>query len=140
MVDALAASSGLSVVRENDAACAAIGQFWVGRLSAAQSFATLYMATGFGCGIVEHGALARGASSNVGEIGHMVVEVDGPPCWCGSRGCLEMLAAPRRVISSLWPIRRWPPDSSCQGPRPTSDATSRPSDAPPRRATPPARP
>ncbi|GAA2073869.1 hypothetical protein GCM10009840_04070 [Pseudolysinimonas kribbensis] len=99
MVDALAASSGLSVVRENDAACAAIGQFWVGRLSAAQSFATLYMATGFGCGIVEHGALARGASSNVGEIGHMVVEVDGPPCWCGSRGCLEMLAAPRRVIS-----------------------------------------
>ncbi|GAA2078562.1 ROK family transcriptional regulator [Pseudolysinimonas kribbensis] len=102
--DALAASSGLPVVRENDAACAAIGQFWVGRLSASQDFATLYMATGFGCGIVEHGSLARGASSNVGEIGHMVLEVDGPPCWCGSRGCLEMLAAPRRVISDAMAV------------------------------------
>jgi predicted NBD/HSP70 family sugar kinase len=56
------------------------------------------MANGFGCGLVIRGSLFRGASSNVGEIGHMVVEEDGPPCWCGSRGCLEMLAAPSRIV------------------------------------------
>jgi predicted NBD/HSP70 family sugar kinase len=39
-----------------------------------------------------------GASLNAGEIGHMIVDVNGPDCWCGSRGCLEMLAAPRSVV------------------------------------------
>jgi predicted NBD/HSP70 family sugar kinase len=96
--EALESASGLAVVRENDAACAALGQFWVGRIPATQDFAALYMATGFGCGIVAHGTLARGASSNVGEIGHMIIDVNGPDCWCGAKGCLEMLAAPRSVV------------------------------------------
>jgi predicted NBD/HSP70 family sugar kinase len=96
--EALEAASGLPVVRENDAACAALGQFWVGRIPATQDFAAVYMANGFGCGIVSHGALARGASSNVGEIGHMIIDVNGPDCWCGAKGCLEMLAAPRSVV------------------------------------------
>jgi predicted NBD/HSP70 family sugar kinase len=96
--EALERATGFAVVRENDAACAALGRFWVGRIPATQGLATLYMATGFGCGIVIGGSLYRGASSNVGEIGHMVVDYDGPACWCGSRGCLEMLAAPRAVV------------------------------------------
>ncbi|HEY2555993.1 MAG TPA: ROK family protein [Diaminobutyricibacter sp.] len=96
--ESLEAATGMPVVRENDAACAALGQFWAGRIAATQDFATVYMATGFGCGIMVQGALARGASSNVGEIGHMVLQSDGPPCWCGSRGCLEMLAAPRSIV------------------------------------------
>jgi pimeloyl-ACP methyl ester carboxylesterase len=78
---ALESASGLAVIRENDAACAALGQFWVGRIPATQDFAALYMASGFGCGIVARGGLARGASSNVGEIGHMIVDVNGPDCW-----------------------------------------------------------
>jgi predicted NBD/HSP70 family sugar kinase len=41
----------------------------------------------------------RGSSSNVGEIGHMVLDIDGPDCWCGGQGCLESLAAPARVVS-----------------------------------------
>src|SRR5206468_2450450 len=45
-------------------------------------------------------SVARGASSNVGEIGHLVVDIDGPQCWCGDRGCLEMLAAPRAVVAA----------------------------------------
>jgi predicted NBD/HSP70 family sugar kinase len=102
--DALEHETGFAVVRENDAACAALGQFWVGRVPATQDFATLYMANGFGCGLVIRGSLFRGASSNVGEIGHMVVEEDGPPCWCGSRGCLEMLAAPKRIVRDAFDI------------------------------------
>jgi predicted NBD/HSP70 family sugar kinase len=87
------------VVRDNDAACAALGQFWIGRIPATQDFGTLYMSTGFGMGLMVDGRISRGASSNVGEIGHMVVDIDGPECWCGSRGCLEAVAAPRAIVA-----------------------------------------
>lgn len=96
--EALEGASGLTVILENDSACAALGEFWAGRIPATQDFATLYMATGIGCGIVIDGKIYGGASSNAGEIGHMVVDANGPDCWCGSRGCLEVLAAPRSVV------------------------------------------
>jgi predicted NBD/HSP70 family sugar kinase len=94
----LSAAADLPVVVENDSTCAAIGEFWVGRIPASADFATVYMATGFGLGLVTNGDIYRGSSSNVGEIGHMILDVNGPPCWCGSRGCLEMLAAPARIV------------------------------------------
>jgi predicted NBD/HSP70 family sugar kinase len=94
----LSAATKLPVVVENDSTCAAIGEFWVGRIAASADFATVYMATGFGLGLVTKGDVYRGSSSNVGEIGHMVLDVNGPDCWCGSRGCLEVLAAPRRIV------------------------------------------
>ncbi|BDI23699.1 ROK family transcriptional regulator [Herbiconiux sp. L3-i23] len=97
--EALESLISLPVVRDNDAACAALGQFWVGRIPATQDFATLYMSRGFGLGLMIGGSVNRGASSNIGEIGHMVVDIDGPDCWCGSNGCLEMLAAPRAIIA-----------------------------------------
>jgi len=100
LAEALEPRIGLTVVRDNDAACAALGQYWAGRVPATQDFATLYMANGFGLGLMVGGSIARGASSNVGEIGHMVVDVDGPDCWCGAQGCLEMLAAPRAVVAA----------------------------------------
>jgi predicted NBD/HSP70 family sugar kinase len=95
----LEARLGLPVVRDNDAACAALGQFWAGRMSATEDFATLYMSAGFGLGIMHAGSVARGASSNVGEVGHMVIDVNGPDCWCGSRGCLEIIAGPRAIVA-----------------------------------------
>ena len=98
--DTLSQATGLPVVVENDSTCAAIGEFWVGRIPASADFATVYMATGFGLGLVTNGDVYRGSSSNVGEIGHLVLEFDGPPCWCGSRGCLEMLAAPARIVAA----------------------------------------
>jgi predicted NBD/HSP70 family sugar kinase len=88
----------LPVVVENDSTCAAMGEFWVGRIPASADFAAVYMATGFGLGLVTNGDIYRGSSSNVGEIGHMVLDVNGPDCWCDSRGCLEMLAAPKRIV------------------------------------------
>jgi predicted NBD/HSP70 family sugar kinase len=56
------------------------------------------MAAGFGLGLVTNGDVYRGSSSNVGEIGHMVLDVNGPHCWCGGQGCLESLAAPAAVV------------------------------------------
>jgi predicted NBD/HSP70 family sugar kinase len=95
---ALEAASGFTVILENDAACAALGEFWAGRIPATQDFATLYMATGIGVGMVIKGSVYGGTSSNAGEIGHMIIDINGPDCWCGSRGCLEMLAAPLSVV------------------------------------------
>ncbi|SDR99260.1 ROK family transcriptional regulator [Microlunatus soli] len=96
--DALGAATGLPVVIDNDSTCAAIGEYWTGRSPASEDFATLYLATGFGLGLVIDGDAYRGASSNVGEIGHLVLDVHGPPCWCGNNGCLEALAAPLRIV------------------------------------------
>lgn len=98
--DVVEDATGLPTVRENDAACAALAQYWAGRIPATQDFATLYMTSGFGLGLMTGGTLSRGASSNVGEIGHMVLDVDGPECWCGARGCLEQLAAPRAIVDA----------------------------------------
>jgi len=101
-------ATGMPVILENDANCAALGQFWSSRVSTAHDFATIYMATGIGCGLLVNGDVYRGASSNAGEIGHLPLDVDGPECYCGSTGCLEVLAAPAAVVrnaredSELW--------------------------------------
>ena len=98
VLDTLSAEIDHPIVVENDSTCAAIGEFWAGRIPSANDFATVYMAAGFGLGLVTKGDVYRGSSSNVGEIGHMVLDVNGPLCWCGGRGCLESLAAPARVV------------------------------------------
>lgn len=94
----LSAATGLPVVIENDSTCAAIGEYWVGRIPASADVATIYLADGFGLGLVMSGDVYRGASANVGEIGHMVLQRNGPACWCGNRGCLEALAAPKAMV------------------------------------------
>lgn len=87
-----------SVTLEHDHVCAALGEFWVGRIPVTTDFVCFYAATGFGGGIVLEGEVYRGVSANAGEVGHMILERNGPPCWCGSHGCLEALAGPRTVI------------------------------------------
>lgn len=99
---ALHDATGMRVLLENDGNSAALGEFWSSRLPATQDFAVVYMANGIGCGIVIEGALYRGASGNVGELGHMTVDVNGAECFCGRRGCLEPLAAPLAVVKKAW--------------------------------------
>jgi len=96
----LARRTRLAVVRENDADCAALGEFWTSQGSA-RDFVVVYMSHGIGCGIVINGAIYRGASGNAGEIGHTNVDPKGLPCWCGSRGCLETVASPRAVVRNV---------------------------------------
>lgn len=100
LADALAAATGLPVMLENDATAAALGEYWSGAIGAHASFAALYMGTGIGAGVVIDGSVLRGVSSNAGEVGHVCLEVNGPPCWCGARGCVEVLAAPPRVVEN----------------------------------------
>ncbi|WP_371674518.1 ROK family transcriptional regulator [Streptomyces sp. NBC_00289] len=55
------------------------------------SFAYLHLGTGLGAGLVIGGALHRGARTGAGEFGHQVIQLDGPLCGCGNRGCIEAL-------------------------------------------------
>jgi predicted NBD/HSP70 family sugar kinase len=95
---ALEEATGLSVFLDNDATAAALGEYWSGGIEAGAMFAAIYMGSGLGAGIVLDGTALRGASSNAGEVGHICVQPDGPACWCGSRGCLEVLAGPARIV------------------------------------------
>jgi predicted NBD/HSP70 family sugar kinase len=95
---ALEAEVGLPVLLDNDATAAAIGEYWSGGIPTGSAFAALYMGTGIGAGIIVDGTVFRGASSNAGEVGHICVDADGPPCWCGGNGCVEALAGPAAVV------------------------------------------
>ncbi|MGW7280272.1 ROK family transcriptional regulator [Streptomyces sp. NPDC054844] len=60
-------------------------------VGAGGSFAYLHLGTGLGAGLVFGGGVHRGARTGAGEFGHQVVQLDGPPCTCGARGCIEAL-------------------------------------------------
>ncbi|MFF8376978.1 ROK family protein [Streptomyces sp. NPDC015661] len=87
--DELAARLGLPVVLDKDTNAAALGLAL--RPGAPGSFAYVHLGTGLGAGLVLGGAPLRGDRTGAGELGHQTVQLDGPPCGCGGRGCLEVL-------------------------------------------------
>ncbi|MET7320324.1 ROK family transcriptional regulator [Streptomyces sp. NPDC005549] len=94
--DALERRLGVPVVVDKDTNAAALG-LAVGGAGGGEggagsgSFAYLHLGTGLGAGLVFGGAVHRGARTGAGEFGHQVVQLDGPPCTCGARGCIEAL-------------------------------------------------
>ena len=85
----------MPVFVDNDANAMALGEyrFGAGRLpagrQAARCMIALTLGTGIGGGLVIDGKLYHGSKFSAAEVGHMVVELDGPRCACGSRGCIE---------------------------------------------------
>ncbi|MDN3310981.1 ROK family transcriptional regulator [Microbacterium oryzae] len=88
---------GLPVVVEKDTTAAALGELWSSPRPP-QNFAFVYLGTGAGAGIVLDGEVRRGASSNLGNIGHMSGDPNGPICPCGGRGCLSLTALPATLV------------------------------------------
>lgn len=91
---------GLPVVPGNDATAAALGEYWSGVVGGSSNFAAVYMGTGVGAGVLVNGVPYHGASGNSGELGHVCLDVDGPLCWCGGRGCVEAIAGPAAVVNA----------------------------------------
>ncbi|MEV5881876.1 ROK family transcriptional regulator [Streptomyces sp. NPDC052020] len=89
--DALARRLGVPVVVDKDTNAAALGLAVGGAGGAGCSFAYLHLGTGLGAGLVIGGSVHRGARTGAGEFGHQVIQLDGPPCTCGGRGCVEVL-------------------------------------------------
>ncbi len=96
----LAELLGFPVIVDNDASAAAVGEQWAGLGGSARSFVAVYMGAGIGAGLVINGEPYRGRTSNAGEIGHMSMDVDGEPCHCGNRGCLEAYSSPRAIVAA----------------------------------------
>ncbi|WP_307038130.1 ROK family transcriptional regulator [Arthrobacter sp. B3I4] len=97
--DALAAATGLTTLLDKDATAAAVAETWAGGPSGSGSFVFVYMGTGIGCGLVLNDEVLRGTSGNAGEIGHIMVDPDGPLCDCGRRGCVKSSAIPQVLVA-----------------------------------------
>lgn len=105
LVSMLRSRTGLEVYIINDATAAALGEKCYGAGRGVDNLVYLTVSTGIGGGIVANGELYCGADGLAGEIGHMIIQADGPECACGSHGCLESLASgtaiAREAISRL---------------------------------------
>jgi glucokinase len=89
----MAERHGLPVGIDNDANAAAIGEWQSGAARGARNVVMLTLGTGIGGGLILDGRPFRGATGRGAELGHVVIEYDGPPCRCGGRGHLEAIAA-----------------------------------------------
>lgn len=92
----LSARLGIVTQVENEANLAALAELWFA--DPGDNFLLVSGEIGVGAGIIIGGALYRGAHGRAGELGHVVVDPDGPACGCGSRGCLEQLAGQSALL------------------------------------------
>jgi glucokinase len=68
------------------------GEWLYGAGRGCDDLVCLFVGTGIGGGVVSAGRMLSGSSNTAGELGHITVDLHGPPCHCGNRGCLEALA------------------------------------------------
>ena len=81
------------VTIDNDATCALLAEVTMGAASGRRDVVLVTLGTGIGGGLLAGGVIQRGTNGFAGEMGHMVVDPDGPPCPCGRRGCWERFAS-----------------------------------------------
>jgi glucokinase len=92
---------GLPVFVENDANAAVLGVYETELSAKPKHVIGIFLGTGIGGGIILDGKLFSGFSGTAGEIGHMVIQVGGPKCNCGNRGCFEALASRTAIFRNL---------------------------------------
>ena len=85
---------------ENDANAAAWGEAIAGAAKGSKSSIMITLGTGVGGGIVSDGKVFKGFNSAAGELGHIVIEVDGRQCTCGRRGCWETYSSATGLIKT----------------------------------------
>jgi glucokinase len=90
--DRLQQGLGLPVVITNDVRAATWGEWLHGAGRGADDLICLFVGTGIGGGVVSGGRMLQGCTNTAGELGHVTVDLNGPTCTCGHRGCLEALA------------------------------------------------
>jgi predicted NBD/HSP70 family sugar kinase len=98
IVQVLKQRLSIPVYLDNGAKVQAIAEMLFGAGKGKTNIAVLLMGTGVGSGIIVDGKLFRGTYNNAGEIGHTTINIDGPVCRCGSRGCLEAYIGTNGII------------------------------------------
>ncbi|MEU0298385.1 ROK family protein [Streptomyces sp. NPDC006175] len=101
-----AATGGLPVTLVGDGVAMTAAEHWLGAARGYDNALCLVVSTGVGGGLVLGGKLHPGPSGNAGHIGHISVDLDGDPCPCGARGCVERIASgpniARRALENGW--------------------------------------
>jgi glucokinase len=93
LADRLERAFGVPAAIANDGDAAALAEHRFGAGRGVRHLLYLTVSTGIGGGVIIDGRLYRGERAWAGEVGHMVLKPDGPPCPCGRNGCLESLAS-----------------------------------------------
>ena len=96
---------------ENDANAAAYGEYIAGAGKGAQNFIAMTLGTGVGAGIIIDGKIYSGSNGAGGEIGHIVIAMNGERCTCGRNGCLETYASATALINQTKQAMERYPDS-----------------------------
>ncbi|MGV9532878.1 ROK family protein [Streptosporangium sandarakinum] len=122
LVDRLAESLDRPVVLAGDGHCFALGEHVAGAGAGSRALLGVVVSTGVGGGLVLDGALLLGASGNSGHVGHMIVDPEGEPCACGSRGCVETYASGPSMV-------RWARGQGWRAGEPEADAAVLAADA-----------
>ena len=100
---------GIDAFIDNDVNNLALDAYLFGVGRGTRSFVVLAVGTGVGGGVILDGELLRGASGYGGELGHMTINFDGRPCFCGSRGCLKTyISGPDIVAQAVERLPRYP--------------------------------
>jgi len=86
---------------ENDCNACALGVYVAELNSKPRHMVGIFIGTGIGAGIILDGKLFNGFNRTAGEIGHMVLEVGGPKCGCGNKGCFEALASRTAIFRRI---------------------------------------
>ncbi|MDQ0912749.1 glucokinase [Streptomyces canus] len=100
------AAGGLPVELIGDGVAITAAEHWQGAARGHDNALCMVVSTGVGGGLVLNGQLHAGPTGNAGHIGHISVDLDGDPCPCGARGCVERIASgpniARRALESGW--------------------------------------
>lgn len=99
LADMLQQRLGKPVLMENDANCAALGEYVAGAGRGSRSMVVITLGTGVGGGAVLNGKLYTGFNYAGLEVGHFVIEHNGRPCTCGRAGCFEAYCSATALIS-----------------------------------------
>jgi glucokinase len=92
---------GVPVFVENDANISVLGVHVAELKAKPKHVVGIFVGTGIGGGLILNGELFSGANHTAGEIGHMVVDVNGPKCGCGNKGCFEALASRTAIFQQI---------------------------------------
>ena len=98
---ALEAEISFPVLIENDVNLGALGIKTFGVGKKANNMLAVFVGTGIGGGLIIDGKLYRGSNYVAGEIGHMLVEKNGPKCGCGRKGCFEAVASRTAIVNKI---------------------------------------
>ena len=98
LVEALSLPPNLPIMIDNDANMGALAETWWGAGQGCTHLAFIKLGTGVGAGFVIDGRIFRGHGGSAGELGHIVIDPDGPLCVCGLQGCLATFVGTKALL------------------------------------------